>query len=78
VFRGFLLPSLAGRLGAARAAALSALLFALCHFRADTFAPLAALGLVFGAVFLRTNNLVPPIVLHSLWNVYVLAALMRR
>lgn len=77
VFRGFLLASLTSKLGAKWAALASSLLFAVCHFRADTFAPLMVLGLVFGGVFLRSNNLAPPIVLHSCWNVYVLYALAR-
>lgn len=75
VFRGFLLASLARQLGARWAALTSALLFALCHFRADTFAPLLVLGLVFGGVFWRSANLVPCVLLHSLWNLYVLIRL---
>lgn len=35
------------------------------------------LGGVFSAVFVRTRNLLPPIVLHSLWNVYVLSNLVK-
>jgi hypothetical protein len=62
----------------AGALAASSLLFALCHFRLQTFAPLLLLGAVFGALFLRTNNLLPPIALHALWNVYVLAQLLAR
>jgi membrane protease YdiL (CAAX protease family) len=62
-----------------RAAALaSALLFALCHFRADTFAPLLVLGLVFGGLYLRTNNLLPAVLCHSFWNLFVLATLVLR
>ena len=30
---------------------------------------------VFGAAYLSAKNLAPPIALHSLWNVYVLATL---
>jgi membrane protease YdiL (CAAX protease family) len=78
VFRGFLLASLARQLGARWATLVSALLFALCHFRADTFAPLLVLGLVFGGVFLRSNNLAPSIVCHSFWNMFVLWSLYAR
>lgn len=78
VFRGFLLASLARHLGTAAATAASALLFALCHFRADTFAPLFVLGLVFGGVFLRTNNLAPAVGTHALWNLYVLVTMYLR
>lgn len=44
---------------------------------AQTFLPLLMLGGVFSAVFVRTRNLLPPIVLHSLWNVYVLSNLVK-
>jgi membrane protease YdiL (CAAX protease family) len=33
------------------------------------------LGSVFSAIFIKTRNLLPPIILHSLWNVYVLMCL---
>jgi membrane protease YdiL (CAAX protease family) len=75
VFRGFLLASLARQMGTRWAALVSSLLFALCHFRADTFAPLLVLGLVFGGLFVRTNNLAPSVLCHSLWNCYVLLML---
>ncbi|KAI8473748.1 MAG: hypothetical protein J3K34DRAFT_453569 [Monoraphidium minutum] len=78
VFRGFLLASLARHVGPRLAALGSALFFALCHFRADTFAPLLVLGLVFGGLFLRTNNLAPSVLCHSLWNCYVLLMLAAR
>jgi len=78
VFRGFLLASLARQMGPRWATLVSALLFALCHFRADTFAPLLVLGLVFGGVFLRSNNLAPSVCLHSAWNIFVLYSLWLR
>lgn len=62
----------------AGAVLLSSLLFALCHFRLQTFAPLVLLGLIFSVLFHKTNNLLPPIVLHSLWNFYVLFQLLVR
>jgi hypothetical protein len=33
---------------------------------------------VFSTVFLATRNLLPPMVLHSAWNVFVLANLLLR
>lgn len=78
IFRGFLLPSLARTLPPPGAALASALLFALCHFRLSTLAPLLLLGLVFGVVYQKSDNLAPPIMLHSLWNVYVLASMALR
>ncbi|KAF8055665.1 hypothetical protein HT031_006687 [Scenedesmus sp. PABB004] len=78
IFRGFLLASLTRALPPPGAALCSALVFALCHFRAETFAPLLLLGLVFGGLYVRTNNLLPPMLLHSLWNMYVLGTLVLR
>jgi membrane protease YdiL (CAAX protease family) len=72
IFRGFLLASLQRSLPAPGAALLSALVFAVAHVRPSTFAPLLLLGLVFAALYQRSNNLLPPIVLHSAWNLYVL------
>ena len=60
------------------AALLSSAIFALCHFRAQTVLPLLLLGTLFSFIFMRTHNLVAPIVLHSLWNVYVLITLIVR
>jgi membrane protease YdiL (CAAX protease family) len=76
IFRGFLLPSLAARLARPVALLASSLIFALCHFRAETFAPLLLLGLVFGAAYDKcSGNLAPPMALHSLWNAYVLGSM---
>jgi membrane protease YdiL (CAAX protease family) len=78
IFRGFLLASLSKYLPGGWAVVSNSLLFALCHFRLETLAPLFVLGLVFGGVYVRTNNLVPSILLHSLWNVYVVATMVLR
>jgi membrane protease YdiL (CAAX protease family) len=75
IFRGFLLPSLARFMPLGVAVGVSSGLFAMCHFRLQTFLPLLVLGVVFAVVYLRTNSLVPPILLHSAWNLYVLANL---
>jgi len=72
IFRGFLLASLARYMPAHWAGAATSLLFAMCHFRLQTFLPLLVLGMVFSGVFLVTRNLLPTIVLHSAWNVFVL------
>jgi membrane protease YdiL (CAAX protease family) len=71
VFRGFLLASLTRFLSPWWAVVVTALVFALCHFRLETVVPLLLLGLVLGGVYMRTNNLLPPILVHSLWNLYV-------
>ncbi|GAX74910.1 hypothetical protein CEUSTIGMA_g2356.t1 [Chlamydomonas eustigma] len=78
IFRGFLLASLARYIPMGAAVVVSSLLFAMCHFRLQTFLPLLMLGIVFSLVFLATRNLLPPIVLHSVWNIYVLLNLLFR
>lgn len=78
IFRGFLLMSLTKFFSARVAVLVSSLLFALCHFRLQTFAPLFILGVVFSMVFLKTRNLLPPVLLHSLWNIFVLSNLVLR
>ncbi|KAL6755451.1 CAAX protease self-immunity-domain-containing protein [Haematococcus lacustris] len=78
IFRGFLLASLARYMPPAAAIATSSLLFAMCHFRLQTFLPLLILGCVFSCVYITTRNLLPPTLLHSLWNVFVLVNLLLR
>ena len=72
MFRGFLLPSLTKYLPQWGAVLASALVFSLVHFTKDGFLPLLLLGLVFGAVYVQTRNLWPPILLHAVWNVILL------
>lgn len=72
MFRGFLLPSLSAHMPSWAAVASTALIFSLVHFTWEGFLPLLLLGLVFGGVYVRTRNLWPPILLHSLWNVALL------
>jgi Type II CAAX prenyl endopeptidase Rce1-like len=78
VFRGFLLPSLCRSLPPAGAVLASGALFAACHFRPEMLAPLLLLGVVFGALYLATRNLLPSVVAHGLWNVHVLGTLVLR
>ena len=78
IFRGFLLSSLARFMPVGAAVVVSSLLFAMCHFRLQTFLPLLLLGMVFSGIFLYTRNLLPPIMLHSAWNIFVLFNLLFR
>ncbi len=48
-----------------------------CRAALQTFLPLLLLGAVFSIVFITTRNLLPPIVLHSLWNVFVIWNLLK-
>jgi len=68
LFRGFLLPSLARYLPTWGAIAASSLLFAVAHLNLSDILPLTALGMVLGFVYLRSQNLLASMMLHSIWN----------
>lgn len=77
VFRGFLLPSLTKYMPVWCAILLSSVVFALAHFNVQRMLPLIFLGIVMGAVFARSRNLIPSMLLHSLWNSFVFLDLMK-
>ena len=77
MFRGFLLPSLARCLPRWAALGATSLLFALVHFSREGLLPLLLLGCVFGGAYAATRNLLAPVALHSLWNVWLLVQLLR-
>ncbi|XP_020574958.1 uncharacterized protein LOC110020988 [Phalaenopsis equestris] len=77
VFRGFLLPSLTRYMPLWCAVVASAVAFALAHFNGQRLLPLVFLGMVMGAVFARSRNLLASMVLHSLWNGFVFLDLMK-
>ncbi|GLU05879.1 hypothetical protein SLE2022_229540 [Rubroshorea leprosula] len=77
VFRGFLLPSLTRYMPVWCAILVSSVAFALAHFNVQTILPLIFLGAVMGVVFARSRNLLPSMLLHSLWNGFVFLDLMR-
>ncbi len=83
LFRGFLLPSLISGLGNRRGAetdslnislitwlgiCASGLLFAIVHLNLADILPLTALGIVMGFVYVRSQNLLAPMLVHGLWN----------
>lgn len=49
-----------------------------CRAVLQTFLPLLVLGIIFSSIFLLTRNLLSPIILHSLWNIFVLYNLLCR
>ena len=71
IFRGFLLPSLTKYMPAMAAVAVSALGFAGAHFSMQRFLPIMLLGMILGTLYARTRNLLPCVLLHSLWNAYI-------
>ncbi|XP_057521418.1 uncharacterized protein LOC130801567 [Amaranthus tricolor] len=77
VFRGFLLPSLTKYMPVWCSILVSSIVFALAHFNVQRMLPLIFLGVVMGALFARTRNLVPSMLLHSLWNAFVFLDLMK-
>ncbi|MBA0646045.1 hypothetical protein Goklo_014043 [Gossypium klotzschianum] len=76
VFRGFLLPSLTRYMPVWSAILVSSVAFALAHFNVQRMLPLIFLGMVMGVVFARSRNLLPSMLLHSLWNGFVFLDLM--
>ena len=78
MFRGFLLPSLAKVFPLPAAVLLSSTFFALIHFSVQRFLPLLLLGIVFGLVFVGSQNLASPIALHALYNTYIFGRVVLR
>ncbi|KAJ8764823.1 hypothetical protein K2173_010288 [Erythroxylum novogranatense] len=77
VFRGFLLPSLTRYMPVWCAILVSSVAFALAHFNVQRLLPLIFLGVVMGVIFARSRSLIPPMLLHSLWNGFVFLDLMK-
>ncbi|XP_028774861.1 uncharacterized protein LOC114731771 [Neltuma alba] len=77
VFRGFLLPSLTKYMPVWCAILVSSVAFALAHFNLQRMLPLIFLGMVMGVIFTRSRNLLPSMLLHSLWNSFVFLDLMK-
>jgi uncharacterized protein len=67
-FRGFVFAGLASRMSTPLAVVASAMLFALAHWSAVEFLPLAALGIILATVYHYTRSLLPSICIHALWN----------
>lgn len=77
VFRGFLLPSLTKYMPVWCSILVSSVAFALAHFNVQRMLPLVFLGVVMGLIFARSRNLLPSMLLHSLWNGFVFLDLMK-
>ncbi len=75
LFRGFLLPSLTRYIPVWAAICLSGLLFGVAHLSLSEIIPLTTLGIILGIVYVRTKNLLAPMLLHSLWNSTTLVSL---
>lgn len=75
VFRGFLLTSLTKFMSAEWAVLLSSVAFGAAHLSARDFPQLTALGIVMGFSYVRSRNLMTPILIHGTWNGVVLSLL---
>ena len=71
IFRGFLLSSLTKYMPAVAAIVASSLAFMVAHFSIQRSLYLTVLGIIFGFTFVKTRNLLTPILVHSFWNFYV-------
>lgn len=75
VFRGFLLPSLARVMPTPLAVLGSAVAFGLVHFSPRDTPQLMALGVLMGFAYVRSKNLLTPMMIHGAWNGTVLVIL---
>jgi uncharacterized protein len=79
LFRGVVQVGLERWLPAAMALIAASVIFGLAHFASTTYAVLAAVvGLYLGTLFLLQDNLLPPIVAHSLYDFIALIFVVRR
>ena len=75
VFRGFLLTTLTKFMPTWAAVLISSGGFGLAHASSKYLPQLAALGTLLGFSYVRSRNLLTPMVIHGAWNGTVLAAL---
>ncbi|KAL4420180.1 hypothetical protein ABPG77_008316 [Micractinium sp. CCAP 211/92] len=75
VFRGFLLTSLTKWMPVPAAVALSSLAFGMVHLTPRDFPQLTALGFLLGFAYVRSRNLLTPMLIHGAWNGSVLTIL---
>lgn len=73
-FRGLLIDLWQEKVGAKQAVFYSALLFAVMHFYLLQFIPVLLAGLCLGFLFLRTEDLLVPILAHAVVNGLVLVS----
>ena len=57
------------------AVGVSSLAFAACHFSTRDFPQLTALGMLLGFSYVRSRNLLTPMIIHGTWNGVVLSFL---
>lgn len=75
VFRGFLLTSLTKWMPVPAAVAVSSVAFGMVHLTPRDFPQLTALGFLLGFSYVRSRNLLTPMLIHGAWNGTVLTIL---
>lgn len=75
VFRGFLLTSLTKFMPTPAAVVLSSVAFGFVHLAPRDFPQLTSLGLLLGFSYIRSCNLLTPMLIHGTWNGAVLTIL---
>lgn len=75
VFRGFIFPGLAVRMGVVWAAVLSSGMFAFAHLESNVKVYTFFLGLIFCALYVRFRSIIPGIILHAANNFMAYLAL---
>lgn len=75
-FRGILLPVLAKRMRIGVAVTIVSCVFALVHWNVASFVPLFLLSVSFCLVYIYTESLLAPIVMHSLFNLVTISLLL--
>ncbi len=75
VFRGFLLTSLTRFMPTWAAVLASSVGFGVAHLSARDLPVLSALGVLLGFSYVRSRNLLTPIIIHGAWNSGVLTLL---
>lgn len=75
VFRGFVLTSLTKWFPVPLAVLISAVAFGAAHLTPRDFPQLTALGILLGFTYVRSRNLLTPMMIHGAWNGTVLTLL---
>lgn len=75
VFRGFLLTSLTKFMPVPAALFASSLAFGCAHLSIKDLPELTALGMLLGLSYIRSRNLLTPMLIHGVWNGTTLAVL---
>ena len=74
-YRGLIYPWLSSVFPLKYSTPLVSLIFAGQHFRPDSFVPLYFLGTLWSMIYVLSQNLLVPIVVHAMWNLRIFMAL---